>query len=502
MIRFPLTLILFHILPAFADLGPFTQELIRSDDMKIDRNECQKIEKELGQLLYVNVDGFKTYPDAINPAYVQMVKELNIGGVLPKFGNNKDLSAITKSTKALQRATDLPLLIGIDRDHISSEKGDLVSYGLGYGVGELGAIDDFTPQCAKRIAELQAFLHRATGLNQALGPTVEKKGTKFLSKSANEVSIYSKPFFDALNEIGVAPTMKHFPYTPEDYNLHRKSEDTKIPKEEVMEMLEIFKKSAPQSSFAMTTHLFNSNIDPKEMATFSETWIGLLRNQVGYKGLLMTDGLFMIDNYETRKSELVSKWPQQGKRKITDDHSIFAARAILAGHDMIFLEGNAGQTKRVFKDLHYFACQNTPVAKKLRERIFESHQRIKAFKEANRTVLRPNVEIPESTTKLAVDLTSGYSKSSNENLACEASTLFTKINELGLNNPTMGLNPPSSAEKQTQKTSNTKKCTSTEPIICTDESVYKDFKQRVNGIQFPSYIESPASRATDASGTR
>lgn len=502
MIRSLAVLVFLHFPPAFADLGPYTQGLIRSDNIKIERKECQKVEEEIGQLLYVNVDGFKTYPDAINPAYVQMVKELNIGGVLPKFGNNKDLSAITKATRALQRSTDLPLLIGIDRDHISSEKSGLISYGLGYGVGELGNIDSYSPQCAKRIAELQAFLHRATGLNQALGPTIEKKGTDFLGKSANEVSIYSKPFFDALNEFGVAPTMKHFPYTPDNYNLHTKSEDTKIPKETVLEMLEIFKKSASQSPFAMTTHLFNSNIDPKEMATFSETWIGILRKQIGFQGLLITDGLFMIDNYETLKSELISKWPQQGKRKITDNHSIFAARAILAGHDMVFLEGNASQTKRVFRDLHYFACQDTPIGKKLRERIFESHQRIKTFKEANRAVLRPHIEIPESTSKLALQLAAQNSRDQTKNFNCEFADISRRMAALGLNASGLSVDTHSTEKTQTQEPTSIKNCKGNGPVICTDESAYKDFKQRVKEIQFPSYKETTVNRATDTQNTR
>jgi hypothetical protein len=88
--------------PASAKLGPHTLDLIRTDDVKINREECQKVEDQLGQIFYVNVDSFQTVGHAVNPEYVRMVKDLNIGGVLPKFGLNTDLTMVRKATAALQ----------------------------------------------------------------------------------------------------------------------------------------------------------------------------------------------------------------------------------------------------------------------------------------------------------------------------------------------------------------------------------------------------------------
>jgi hypothetical protein len=49
---------------------------------------CPAMRQTLGQLLYVTVDGFgPNGKQAIHPDYVKLVKLLNIGGVVPRFGS-------------------------------------------------------------------------------------------------------------------------------------------------------------------------------------------------------------------------------------------------------------------------------------------------------------------------------------------------------------------------------------------------------------------------------
>ncbi|MGE0527145.1 MAG: glycoside hydrolase family 3 N-terminal domain-containing protein [Bdellovibrionales bacterium] len=168
--------------------------------------------------------------------------------------------------------------------------------------------------------------------------------------------------------------------------LHDKSEDTQVPQPTVHEILNIFRQVSGKTDFAMSTHLLNFNIDPDNMVTFSKKWIEVLRKDIGFDGILMTDALFMFDRYPASVRQMEARWPQD-EIPLKETSSIFAARAILAGHDMAFLEGTATKTYKVFNDLLYVACQDKPTGKELNRRILESYDRITRYKEKNKEVL-------------------------------------------------------------------------------------------------------------------
>lgn len=100
---------------AKAGIGPYTTELQKSGRLGVDVAECSGIESKLGQLLYANVDNFgSTGKDPLDPAYIKMVKDLQLGGVLPKTRITNQ-SKIAEVNKKLQEVSNQPLLIGVDR---------------------------------------------------------------------------------------------------------------------------------------------------------------------------------------------------------------------------------------------------------------------------------------------------------------------------------------------------------------------------------------------------
>lgn len=378
---------------------PYTDALMKDHGIQSSVEDCAKVEKHLGQLFYVNVDGFGSSrvpgDDAISPGYVQMVKDLQIGGVLPHFGTST-IKKMNSAAVNLQKASDHPLMMGVDYLSISHPPSTSSHVGLGFHGGFMSDYGEATMSCKKELASLSAFAQKAAGINQALGPTIENtKQWKNMDSPPEVVAKSAKIVIDAYNHYGMATTMKHFPYTPDDYNLHNKSEDTKMSADEVTRKLKNFKLVSDKTDFAMSTHLYNSNVDPDDMATFSKKWVSKLRKEVGFKGILMTDALFMFDNYPDTVKQMTERWDQQEKTKVKDIHSIFAARAILAGHDMVFLEGNAESTYKVFKDLHKLACQNNSIGQELRKRVEESYKRIVAYKQKSKSFLRDQPDVPK-----------------------------------------------------------------------------------------------------------
>ncbi len=406
-----------------------TLNLQENGRLGIDSKECISIENKLGQLLYVNVDGYGTSGNqTIHPAYIAMVKDLNIGGVIAHPGGNhmddskNHVNDLQNDFKKLKAAPSLPLLIGVDNGRVSLKSVGTREFGLGYGFGLLEDTKNQSNECFEKIAYLNAFYHRAVGLNHSLGPTVESnKRSSFLTTV--EGKRRARQLIMKFNNMGVATTMKHFPYTPETFNLHGKSEDTKIPADIVYKMLENFNNVNNEADFAMSTHLLNSNIDKEDMATFSKIWIDLLRSRVGFKGILITDGLFMFKSYDETMKNMSSKWPQD-QIKIEDEYTIFAARSILAGHDMAFLEGTSKDTYRIFNDLLYIACQDKPVSIDFRNKINESYSRISAYKNKNRSTLLEDVEVPTDLIKKAMLL--------NWSDSCKFDDFKKEIDALGI----------------------------------------------------------------------
>ncbi|MGZ3769764.1 MAG: glycoside hydrolase family 3 N-terminal domain-containing protein [Bdellovibrio sp.] len=404
----------FHSICWSRDLG--TKALGRSGELKISAASCNHFETELGQLFYVNVDGHGPQgapPTAVDPAYKKMVKDLQIGGVLPHPGSGR-YEDQRKDYNDMQSSTDLPLMIGVDynglTDPTSKRPKPLPGYlnyhnpdafGLGWYGGILNEFRDKPANCLDAEAFLNAFLHKAVGLNQGLGPTLDSYGGSDTSPSS------VKTITSNFDQLGVSTTMKHFPFVPDNFNLHSKNADTRLSPEEVDKKINIFKASAGLTDFAMSTHLIDSKID-SEVATFSKVWVNKLRNEVGFKGILMTDGLFMLKECGAAcnaglKETLLKSWPQD-QAPLSHELSIFAAKSILAGHDMIELEGTPKDTYKVFNNLLKIACGDSKVGQGLRARIDESYQRIKKWKMDHQAVLRQKTDIPASLVYEAMDL--------------------------------------------------------------------------------------------------
>lgn len=96
--------------------------------------------------------------------------------------------------------------------------------------------------------------------------------------------------------------------------LDQKRSDDKLSKVAVNRMLEPFRELASESDFLMTNHVLNSSIDKENVVTFSPEWIRILREDVKYDGLIMTDGIFMFNKYPDSIKKMAAQWPQDQVR--------------------------------------------------------------------------------------------------------------------------------------------------------------------------------------------
>lgn len=387
---FPALFLLFSTLVQAALPPDIARELVDGKKSAVPYAECRAVEERVGQLLYINVDGYGSR-HAVDPYYLKLVERIQPGGVLPHY-NSSSTEKIREASLALQAKSKLPLMIGIDYQRVdppgaatSSGPSKEFRLGLGYGGGFLGSFNANTdPACVEKLARLQGELHRHLGINHPLGPTIEfaaDKPTGVLSLPTEERRKFVEAALRGVRASGVETTVKHFPYTP-DFNLHKENRDVKLPAADINDKyLPIYRETRELSGFMMSTHVYNSNVDPDEMVTFSRRWVDMVRQEVGFKGLLMTDALFMISSYNESMKRMARSWP--GDTAGISDLTIFAAKAILSGHDMVFLESTAADTEKIYKNLIELSCRDGELSKELRERINTAYSRITSYKLAN-----------------------------------------------------------------------------------------------------------------------
>lgn len=389
-------------------LDRHTNDLAKKNLLGIPREECVNMENKIGQLLLIFVDGNGSNPPSpIHPLYIDAVRELKIGGIrLNSDGSHDEVLSNNPANAHLairrlhsETRNILPPYISIDNygAKVPETQPTYKSYlfGLGTFNGFIGSSGSMSNSCFDRAAYLQAFLHKAMGINLALGPTVDPssgyKKNKWFGYLADakpeDIAYRANSLIRQLGQLGIGTTVKHFPYTPENMDLHTQNENVTQSTEEVMKILQVYKiiqqgKSPPD--FMMSTHLLNNNIDDV-IATISKKWVKLLREDIGYHGILISDGLTMVNalNKDLRR-QMLAHWKTEQAAGVSEDYSVFAALSILAGHDMVIVDDSLRRTKKVFSDLHKISCQNNSLGASLRARIEESYTKIKMQKEKNR----------------------------------------------------------------------------------------------------------------------
>ncbi|OFZ51492.1 MAG: hypothetical protein A2381_14630 [Bdellovibrionales bacterium RIFOXYB1_FULL_37_110] len=393
----------------------YAEYLKTKHEVEINLKECQKMEERVGQLLYLMISGANT-EDTIDPLYDRLVKRIQPGGVLPKY-NTKDINKIRKANQILQEKSKYPLLIGIDKQWISINEGNLIPIGLGTYDGIVGGLGMRSPECYKKIAQIEGALHAYAGINNPLGPTIEKSPGRYqslLQKKPEEIIPRIDAMVDGLRNFGLETTLKHFPYTPKDFNIHDHNEDTKIPEKKVdEEYLSTFREMAHKTSMIMTTHLYNSNVDPDNIVTFSKIWINKLRKDLDYKGLILSDALFMLRQHPESMKNIMNGWPTQNVPEFNSNDFVYAVKTIFSGHDMVFIDLEGREISELWKDLVRFSCKNDPVSNVFRERVNESFERITTYKNANSNLSKPNNNLSDATIKELLKL------NRNQSLVCD-----------------------------------------------------------------------------------
>jgi beta-N-acetylhexosaminidase len=261
------------------------------------------LDEKLGQLI-VPMSSDMSYDSDMQ----QMIGQYHIGGyfvISSGNGASLDASQLRAFTAQLQSASQIPLILTTDFEGGSSGWNRIfTAVGGRPSEAEVGATGD--PNQAYNKGVVDAQLLASVGINDDFAPVVDVltnpsnpilQGRTFGSTPGTVITMASK-YMDGLAKGGIPGTLKHFPglgASTTDPHTSLTTVDRTLPEMESVELAPY--RSLIASNHApmiMVTHMLVPSIDPDNVASVSyKTITGLLRQQMGYDGVVVSDALFM-----------------------------------------------------------------------------------------------------------------------------------------------------------------------------------------------------------------
>jgi beta-N-acetylhexosaminidase len=243
---------------------------------------------------------FPGFEGLATPDWLRRQLAGGLGGVV-LFARNVRDSAQAAALTASLRAERPDLLVAVDEEggdvtRLEAERGSSFPGNLA-----LGAVDDVA--LTRRVAAAIGGELAAVGVNLDLAPVADVVvdqataivGVRSFGSDPALVARHVAAFVEGLQSTGVAACAKHFPGHGEvSGDSHLELPSAEIDRETLLtRALPPFAAAVEAGVRAvMTAHIRFSALDDAP-ATLSATLIGLLRSELGFEGVLMTDALEM-----------------------------------------------------------------------------------------------------------------------------------------------------------------------------------------------------------------
>jgi beta-N-acetylhexosaminidase len=264
------------------------------------------LEEKVGQLFLVFFIG-----SDLSSELKQMINQYHVGGILlfNISDNIRSLSQVAQlindaQSEAVNHGAGTPLFVAIDQ-----EGGPVVRLSQGatifpsnMAIGATGS-----PEDARRMAEVTAVELKALGINMNLAPVVDVNnnpdnpviGVRSFGSSPEQVAELGKVMVETYKTNGMIATAKHFPGhgdTAIDSHLALPVIPHELARLEAVELVPFQASIQAGVDAIMTAHVYVSAVEPSSglPATLSPRVLrGLLRDRLGFQGLIVTDSLGM-----------------------------------------------------------------------------------------------------------------------------------------------------------------------------------------------------------------
>lgn len=275
---------------------PITQQNLTIDE-KVDKIVASMSNTEkIGQMVMIGIQGTKVDDDSL-----YMLNQYHMGGVILFDRNMESPEQVKQLTSDLQAQSNekVPLFIGIDE-----EGGDVVRMAEKLtpppSQKEIGATGDI--EQAKTWAIKTAKSLKEMGINVNFAPVADvgSNDKRSYSTDTNTVIDFVRAATKGYQQENIIYSLKHFPGIGKGrVDSHVDSSSIDVTKEiliaeDIIPFKTIIDENEPNDYFILVSHLKYPALDEEYPASLSsKIMTDLLRNELGYKGIIITDDMEM-----------------------------------------------------------------------------------------------------------------------------------------------------------------------------------------------------------------
>lgn len=241
----------------------------------------------------------------------------------------KTKEQVIKDIDYYQNNSEIPMIIGVDEEGgtvVRVSSNPLLSEERFKSPQELYAIGGLEEIKRDTLKKSELLLNLGINLNLAPVADVSVNEIDFIyqrafGKSASETAEYVKTVVTSMNEKGLSSTLKHFPGYGSNVDTHTGSAYDTRPYEqfENNDFIPFIKGIESGAESILVSHNVIKAIDNKLPASLSKDVIDIIRNEMEFTGIIMTDDLSM-----GAITDLQSELPPE-------------VMAILAGNDILIV---------------------------------------------------------------------------------------------------------------------------------------------------------------------
>ncbi|MEW4285778.1 glycoside hydrolase family 3 N-terminal domain-containing protein [Priestia koreensis] len=267
------------------------------------------LEEKVGQIMMVGFYG--TEPSS---SVTDMIENKHIGNIILFSRNMQSPKQVATLNNDLQRLAQkqpyqLPFMIGVDQ-----EGGDILRMQEKVSpIPSQQALGDVaTTQQVYDVAKLNATELQAMGFNTNFAPVLDISDTdkRSFGSDAKKTYEYGKQVVKGLNDTNITGVVKHFPgngrtnVDPHKDTSAVGANQQDLEGSDIYPFKQMINEVDPDDFFVLVTHVKYPAYDAKKPASLSPVIMQtLLRDKLGYKGIVVTDDLEMgaVNKYYTYK---------------------------------------------------------------------------------------------------------------------------------------------------------------------------------------------------------
>ena len=296
--------------------------------------EAMTLEEKVGQLFMVTpgtlgLPQIKAPMEAITQeqltqmenAIREIFAKYPVGGIVQFAADLYSPEQITAYNALLQKAAEIPLFLGIDEEggtvaRLANHSAfDLPQYQSAGAVGASG-----NPEDALEMGQTIGAYLGEYGFNMDFAPVADVNtnpnnpviGNRSFSSHCNVAGQMAKAMAEGLEEQGIVPVFKHFPgHGDTAQDSHEEVAYSHKTLEELQACEFIPFSGLTENQCVMVGHIALPEVtgDMTPATLSSEIVTGLLREKLGFRGLILTDSMVMeaiTDNYSSAEASLLA----------------------------------------------------------------------------------------------------------------------------------------------------------------------------------------------------